>query len=566
MFGYLRVIPVLPTQMAWVSAILLNGGAPNAAAWRSGSKRRGRYVLHGRRYAKSRLLLSFAAISAFLAVPLASAVPAEASGPATGAAYVALGDSYSSGEGLGPFQSGTAVGSGAKADTCHRSAHAAYPDLSPAVVLPSVASRVFWACSGATTGDMTHTPGTGGTPAQYGQPEQELTVGAATKYISLTVGGDDLGFTAIVKACATLEFAGKTYRISKTSCSAQLKSSEAGIPALRSRLAALYTALLARSAPGAELAVAGYPRVFPTSYKGLGKLKGQPFCTFDHLSHAGWLATLGFYVSDAQAVAAFEQELNAAIQASVNAVAKAHPGQIKYSDIYPASVPRDCTGTTPNATVTGLELSPNQTGTGPGHAISTASFHPTTAGQKVYAKAIEATFSAFAAERKTITFVDAPGAGAPPAKLGPFTMSPFADDPRPDGSTAATIAGPTGTLALSNTAEVVTIGDNWNTWSNGYTGSAYWFGYADTGAATSATITLPPHTGAVYFYAEPDEYETFDLSASANNGTTSGDQTVLGNSGASYFGFYASKGASITTIKVSCPDDFALGEFAIAAQ
>ncbi len=59
--------------------------------------------------------------------------------------YVALGDSYSSGEGLGDWLSGTDTKTGSKRNQCHRSPHA-YPDLSPSVVLPNPQStdRVSW--------------------------------------------------------------------------------------------------------------------------------------------------------------------------------------------------------------------------------------------------------------------------------------------------------------------------------------------------------------------------------------------------------------------------------------
>jgi hypothetical protein len=507
-------------------------------------------------------ILSAAAFLFVLTGVSAAIRPALASGPESGATYVALGDSYSSGEGLGAFQSGTAVPMGPYKNTCHRSARSAYADLSPAVVLPTVKNRAFWACSGATVQDIENVPGKNRTPKQYGQPEQELTVGSTTQYITLTVGGDDLGFSDIGTACTTVELGSKVISLSKTSCSAQLKTSASRIPLLEAHLKELYQALLNRSAPGSELMVAGYPRILPASYANPGKLKGQPFCTFDHLKAIG---TIGMYVTNAKAVASFEVNLNATIQAAVSFVAKEYPGRIKYSDIFPTSVPRNCKGTTPNATVAGFELSPRGNGTGPGGYVSTATFHPTKAGQEVYAKAVEATFKAFTAERNSIKFVDSPGTGSPPVTLGAYTMSPFATDPRSDGTAVTSISGPTGTLDLSASALVETVGVGWNTWSNGYTGSVYWFGSGNQGSSTSVTITLPPHTAAVYFYAEPDEYATYDLSASANNGTTSGDQTVYGNSGASYFGFYAVSGTTINTITVSCPDDFALGEFGIAS-
>lgn len=320
------------------------------------------------------------------------------SGPVTGATYVALGDSYSSGEGLGPFQAGTAVISGLKQNTCHRSASGAYSDLSPAIVLPQVTDRAFWACSGATTQDIYwHAPEITTYTKQYGQPWQLFTVGSTTKYITITVGGDDLGFSKIGESCTTLEIAGKVHPLSKTSCGNQLKSSENGIRSLQTNLTTLYKALLSRAAPGAELVVAGYPEILPSSFKGVGTLNGKSFCTFDHVNHLGTAFIIGMSVTNAQQVAAFEKKLNTTIQTAVSSVAKAYPGQIKYSNIYPTSVPRNCKGTTPNATVAGFELSIGH-GSGPLNAISTATFHPTKAGQKVYANAIEKTFLSFGAE------------------------------------------------------------------------------------------------------------------------------------------------------------------------
>ena len=100
--------------------------------------------------------------------------------------------------------------------------------------------------------------------------------------------------------------------------------------------------------------------------------------------------------------------------------------------------------------------------------------------------------------------------------------------------------------------------------SNGYTGDVYWDN-TNEGGSTTLTLTLPAGIQAFYFYAEPDEFETFDLEATAQNGTTSGPLQVYGNSGADYYGFYAKgSGNFIQKIKISCNDDFAVGEFGIA--
>jgi len=336
--------------------------------------------------------LVVAGVSTAVIVGTAGVPRAAASVSSSGATYVALGDSYASGEGLGPFQSGTDVNSGAHKNTCHRSVHDAYADLSPPIVLPGVRSRALWACSGATVADMQNVPGRNGTPAQYGQPAQTATVGGATDYVTLTVGGDDLGFAKIASACAAAEIFGHIVHFSSSSCGSIVTQEKAKIPALVVALEQLYRTVLARSAPSSELVVAGYPRIFPTSFAGLGDVHGQPWCSFDHLFAIG---TIGMPVPDAKAVAAFESALNGAARSAVSAVGALDPGRIRFADIYPTSVPRTCRGYTRHATVAGFELSPAGNGIGSGwkRFVSSATFHPTTDGQQVYARAIQQQFA-----------------------------------------------------------------------------------------------------------------------------------------------------------------------------
>jgi hypothetical protein len=307
----------------------------------------------------------------------------------TGVTYVALGDSYSAGEGLGSFQNGTAVRSGAHKNTCHRSARDAYSDLRPPIVLPDVGDRGFWACSGATVTDMEHV-----STKQFGQPAQIKEVGKGTKYISLTVGGDDLDFGDIGRACAVGQVHGHVFSVSSTSCSAELASVEKRVPDVKKSLETLYRTLLSDSSPTSQLVVAGYPKILPDSFNGLGKVNGVPFCTFDHVEGIG---SIGIPLPDAERVAAFVADLNSAIHSAVDAVGATSPDRIKFTDVYPTSVPRNCRGNTPSASVTGLELSPAGKGIGTGieRFVSSASFHPTKAGQIVYARAIEETFTSF---------------------------------------------------------------------------------------------------------------------------------------------------------------------------
>jgi hypothetical protein len=167
-----------------------------------------------------------------------------------------------------------------------------------------------------------------------------------------------------------------------------------------------------------------------------------------------------------------------------------------------------------------------------------------------------------------ITFDGAPGTGAPPATLGPYTMQPFAADTSDEGTDETAVGGPTGAITFDSPLQHDYVGDLWQTWSNDYAGDVYEDDYnTEPDGTYEITVTLPPGTGAFYAYAEPDIFEDFDLSATAQDGTTSGATNVFGNSGAQYFGFYASCGNTLDTVTFTdSPLDgaLAIGEFGIA--
>lgn len=158
-----------------------------------------------------------------------------------------------------------------------------------------------------------------------------------------------------------------------------------------------------------------------------------------------------------------------------------------------------------------------------------------------------------------ITFDGSPGSGAPPATLGPYTMSPFGIDSRTLGVNETNVPDPAGTITFSTPLTHMRVGTSWATWSHGYTGDVYY------GGGGSVTLTMPQNTGAFYFYAEPNPFAIFNITATTQDGTTSGPISVDGYAGARYFGFYGSGGATIATIFVSSAIDFAVGEFGISA-
>src|SRR5260370_11736411 len=105
------------------------------------------------------------------------------------------------------------------------------------------------------------------------------------------------------------------------------------------------------------------------------------------------------------------------------------------------------------------------------------------------------------------------GTAAPPATLDGYTMTPFGAAPSPLFSNVSSVAAPLGgSLDFSIPLNHRKIGSGWATWSNGYTGDVYF-----TNGATSVNLTMNPDVGAFYFYAEPDPFATYNITAVASD-------------------------------------------------
>lgn len=154
-----------------------------------------------------------------LAVP-----PAHAASPS----YVALGDSYASGTGTRSYISdGT---------SCQRSVYA-YPSL---IAAARAYSLNFRACSGAKVADVTNT--------------QLSALTASTSYVSISVGGNDAGFSSVLTTCAQPGW--------MSNCNGAIDKAQAYINnTLPASLRTLYTSIRSK-APSARVVVAGYPRLF----------------------------------------------------------------------------------------------------------------------------------------------------------------------------------------------------------------------------------------------------------------------------------------------------------------
>jgi hypothetical protein len=154
------------------------------------------------------------------------------------------------------------------------------------------------------------------------------------------------------------------------------------------------------------------------------------------------------------------------------------------------------------------------------------------------------------------------GTAAPGATLGPYSMTPFGPDPQALFATVTSVASPLGgSVGFGIPLEHLMVGNGWATWSNGYTGDVYW-----NQGGGDITLTMPSGTGAFYLYAEPDAFGVETVTATAQDGTAV-TQSVDGNGGASYFGFYGTAGDQIVSITVSDPsNDFAIGQFGISGS
>jgi lysophospholipase L1-like esterase len=191
---------------------------------------------------KLRRVIGFAAVCAGVLVPAATA--------AAQPQYVALGDSYSSGVGTRVFYNdGT---------SCYRSPDAYGPKIAAARGY----TLSFQACSGAKTTDV--------------NSRQLGTLSSTTSLVTITIGGNDAGFSEVIINCALYYF----------TCGSAISNANSFIqnklPAL---LETTYNDIRSR-ATAAHVVVLGYPHLFTSE----GTTCNVNFLTSSHereLNHTG---------------------------------------------------------------------------------------------------------------------------------------------------------------------------------------------------------------------------------------------------------------------------------------
>jgi lysophospholipase L1-like esterase len=179
--------------------------------------------------------------------------------------YFALGDSYSSGEGVPPYDPITDTPG--LSNLCHRSTTGAYATVfaqSSGAYLgsrltPSMSPSHFLACSGARIEHVT------GGVTWNSEAGQLTRVTSDADLITVTMGGNDVravndsgdsvvGFDRILEGCI----------LARNPCSREYADLKDTIPDLSAELEAAY-AQIRDQVPGARVIVLTYPQIFPRS-------------------------------------------------------------------------------------------------------------------------------------------------------------------------------------------------------------------------------------------------------------------------------------------------------------
>lgn len=141
-----------------------------------------------------------------------------------------------------------------------------------------------------------------------------------------------------------------------------------------------------------------------------------------------------------------------------------------------------------------------------------------------------------------------------------FNLIPVLNGTEALGADLSILNLPLGDVEFGSSANNRQVGNGWLTWSNGYQGKVYYAG------ADVLTLDIKlPNLAAFDFYAQPDFQQLSTIAAIAKSGEISDllSQTVNGNAGAKYFGFYSDDPLDpIQSIQITAAEDS--GGFAIA--
>jgi lysophospholipase L1-like esterase len=195
--------------------------------------------------------LGIAAVAAAIQPP---ALAGTAGVTAPGGTFVALGDSYAAGNLIPASPAGTPAG-------CFRSTHNYSGDVQAVI---RAGRYVDAACSDATTADMTRPqPTAAGT-----NPPQFNALAPRDTLVTITIGGNDVGFKSILLECVALSAASPSGHPCKRHFTAGgTDRLAAAVKATGPKIAAVLRGIH-RRAPRARILLVGYPDILPNTGTG----------------------------------------------------------------------------------------------------------------------------------------------------------------------------------------------------------------------------------------------------------------------------------------------------------
>lgn len=285
--------------------------------------------------------------------------------PRMSSPYIALGDSFSAGEGNPPFEAGTDIGE----NKCHRSS-AAYPRLiaGTSAKIPSINLGGFRACSGAVAlniGDSA--PSSDGIQLDW-WPD------TAAQVVTVAIGGNDIKFGDFAKAC-TLDFASCAIGSTPYNTSLNKVNNE-----LTGKLTEVYRKIL-KYTPNAKVFVIGYPQVMANK---------APHDPFD--IRCGYMYDLNDatdHWKDVRAARDIVAKLNQKISDTVTVVSNENTGNARLKYVPVDGSTSEFVGHEVCGSSTSWFLNVDQVVNSPDYV-----FHPNASGQQGYASMVAAEINA----------------------------------------------------------------------------------------------------------------------------------------------------------------------------
>ena len=304
-------------------------------------------------------VLLLAASMAVVPAAGATAATADSHGPVN---YVALGDSYAAGQGL-------ATPTGQPAAGCNQTAED-YPHQLAAKLGYNLTDMT---CSGAVTENISKNPQsvTDASGAATSIPVQASALNASTNIVTVTIGGNDAGFSPVIQSCVASSadgpVAGSNQDFKDPNCKEQYMKK--GVDTLSKNIADKVARHLdstfktiKRAAPNAQIFVVGYPSLFPDAastpaagcYTDLGT---EP-------------SSVSFTATDVAYLHSVEVQLNQTM------AEQAADAGVTFVDNLPASVSHSMCPQGPSSYINGIAF--NSADTGP--LVNPASLHPNLVG------------------------------------------------------------------------------------------------------------------------------------------------------------------------------------------